>query len=144
MLDGMKTIFGEEPIKRFGKLSAEELRRKEREIGYEIEGAIAEAEKKEGEIEKKINAGAEASEIKIDQLSADCAMTEEEINAINAQVGTLRNLKYVVHTMYVLKQYGVGIVKEIREELQHVLGAKNSDELANSLKKNSEESERRK
>lgn len=135
MLDWLKTIFEKDPLREFEKLSAEELRRKEREIDYEIEGAMAEAKRKEEEIEKQINRGADASEIEIDTVSENCAMIEEEIRAINAQVGTLRNLKYAAHTMYVLKKYSVGIVKGVREEFQKMLGAKSLDELVSSLKR---------
>jgi predicted nucleic acid-binding Zn-ribbon protein len=135
MLDWLKTIFGKDPIKEFEKLSAEELRRNEREIDYEIEGAMAESKQKEEEIEKQINRGADASEIEVDTVSENCAMIEEEIRAINAQIVTLRNLKYAAHTMYVLKKYSVGIVKGVREEFQKMIGAKSLDELVSSLKR---------
>jgi hypothetical protein len=131
----MKNVFGKDPVNEFEKLSAEELRRKGREIDYEMDSVMAEARRKEGEIEKLLSRGAEASEVEIDTISENCAMIEEEVKAINANLGTLRNFKYVVHTMYLLKKYSVGIFKELRGELQHMLGAKNLDELSNALRK---------
>ncbi|HID26908.1 MAG TPA: hypothetical protein EYP22_03580 [Methanosarcinales archaeon] len=94
MLNWIKTIFSKDPIKEFEKKSAEELRRKGREIDYEIENMMAEAHIKEEELARLVERGSNASEIEVDAIAEQCAMIEEEIKAIKDVAHTLVSIGY--------------------------------------------------
>lgn len=126
----LTSIFSKDPVKEFEKLKSEQLRRKYRQIGYEMDSVLAEARRKEEEIAKKVESGAEASETEMDELAADCAMLREEVRAIRVQLSGLRNLKYVAHTMWLLKKYNKEIIKGIRVDLEKMIHAKSLDELS--------------
>jgi hypothetical protein len=133
MFDKIKGLFERGPLDKLQKMSSEKLQRKLQELDHEIKGSLAEGRIKQQEIENQLLKGADAADWELDVIAENCSMLQDELKSTRDDIIALQKVKSVVHVLHILKKSKITVVKETREGLQSMLGAKTADDITVAL-----------
>ena len=125
----------QDPVKRFEKVKADDLEDSNRDIGYAMDDMVGQIKLKQDDIASVMQKGAEGSEMDMEIAAETCEQVEDELQHMRVNLRGLRNMRYMVHTLAMLKRYNVGILADIREDLQKMLRARNLNELTGTVER---------